>query len=398
MGRPLHRMQQGGGSCDGVPCGFGALLCRLAGVSSSPVSAAAAGSVSERLPCPPRVVAASAVRRDGGSVLGSSIGSEPLPVADPMHGIRCGPAPASALSPCSSDLVGEMQSLAAAIRLNPAHQSPFAWVAPRDPLSEREQRLLAVFLSGDEEAPGPLEQRIFSLEVLPSVSPAAARHRRHCLVKMWWLSWGARYLWLRRFVDLHVLKWEVVWCRLEQQKQLEEVERRAEEARVDLVFRAQRQLTRRKGRHWGLGPSPGPRLSPEWVVWEQSRRVLLGREVRSLVAKRARVAARAVVAGVLAAAAAGVVEKGGASDAQVSPTGRTTASSGGDSLLLAGDRMHRECMGGTGAGSPARQPQPASTEQHNRYSCSFIPAGGLVTSCQDTDTPSTPAAVLPRAA
>ena len=140
------------------------------------------------------------------------------------------------------------------------------------------------------------------------------------------------------------------------------------------------------------------RKSNRRVLWEQKRRVLLGREVHSLVVERARAAARAVVAGVLAAAAAGVVEKGGASDAQVSPTGRTTASSGGDSLLLAGDRMHRECMGGTGAGSPARQPQPASTEQHNRYSCSFIPAGGLVTSCQDTDTPSTPAAVLPRAA
>ena len=50
--------------------------------------------------------------------------------------------------------------------------------------------------------------------------------------------------------------------------------------------------------------------------------------------------------------------------------------------------MHRECMGGTGAGSPARQPQPASTEQHNRYSCSFIPAGG--SHHQDTDAPSTP--------
>ncbi|MED5320706.1 MAG: hypothetical protein VYC94_03895, partial [Cyanobacteriota bacterium] len=245
-----------------------------------------------------------------------------------------------------------------------------------------------MFLSGDEEAPGPLEQRIFSLEVLPSVSPAAARHKRHCFVKMWWLSWGARYLWLRRFVDLHVLKWEVVWCRLEQQKQLEEVERRAEEARVDLVFWAQRQLTRRKGRHWGLGPSPGPRLSPEWVVWERDRRVLLGDEVRLLVVERARAAARAVVADVLAAAAAGVVEKGGASEAQVGPTGQTTASGGGNFALLAGARMHRECMGGTGAGSPARQPQPASTEQHNLYSCSFIPAGG--SHHQDTDAPSTP--------
>ena len=179
-------MHLGGGSCDGVPCGFGALLCRLAGVSSSPVSAAAVGSAPERLPCPPRVVAASAVRRDGGAVLGSSIGSEPLPVADPMHGIRCGPAPASALSPCSSDLVGEMQSLAAAIQLNPASLSPFPWVPLRDPLSEREQRLLPVF--------GPLPQHIFSLEVLPSVPAAAALHRRHCFFKMWWLRTAWRLL------------------------------------------------------------------------------------------------------------------------------------------------------------------------------------------------------------
>ena len=52
----------------------------------------------------------------------------------------------------------------------------------------------------------------------------------------------------------------------------------------------------------------------------------------------------------------------------------------------------------SGGENKNRQPQPASTEQHNCYSCSFIPAGGLVTSCQDTDTPSTPASVLPRAA
>ena len=168
----------------------------------------------------------------------------------------------------------------------------------------------------------------------------------------------------------------------------EEMEQRAEEAHAELVFRAQRLLTRRKGLHWGLGPSPGPRLSPEWVVWERHRRVLLGDEVRSLVVERARAAARAVVAGVLAAAAAEAVVKGGASEAQVGPAGQTTASGGGNFALLAGARMHRECMGGTGAGSPARQPQPASTEQQNCNSCSFIPAGG--SHHQDTDAPSTP--------
>ena len=80
-------------------------------------------------------------------------------------------------------------------------------------------------------------------------------------------------------------------------------------------------------------------------------------------------------------------------------TESATSSFGGDFVLqLVGTRMYHECMGETGTGLPVRQPQPASTEQHFRGLCSFIPAGGLVTSCQDTDTPSTPAAVLPRAA
>ena len=301
-----------------------------------------------------------------------------------MHGIRCGPTPVSALSPCSSELVGALQSLVVAVGLTPAMQSPLPWFPPRDPLSERERRLLPVPF-GDEHAK---HWAVFSLEVLPSVPVAAALHRRHCFFKVWWLRSSWRYLQLRRLVDLHVLRWEMVWFWVEQQRQQEEMEQRAEEAHAELVFQAQRLLTRRKGLHWGLGPSPGPRLSPEWVVWERDRRVLLGDEVRSLVVERARAAARAVVAGVLAAAAAGVVEKGGASEAQVGPTGQTTASGGGNFALLAGARMHRECMGGTGAGSPARQPQPASTEQHNRYSCSFIPAGG--SHHQDTDAPSTP--------
>ena len=263
-----------------------------------------------------------------------------------MHGIRCVPAPVLALSPRSSDLVGEMQSLAAAIQLNPVNPSPFPWVPPRDPLSEREQRLLPVS--------GPLAQCIFSLEVLPSVPAAAALHRRHCFFKMWWLRTAWRLLQLRRLVDLHVFKWEVIWFQVEQQQQQEEMDRRAEDAHAELVFRAQRQLTHRKGPHWGLGPSPGPRLSPEWVAWEQKRRALVGQKVRLLVVERARTAARAVVAGVLAAAATAVVEgKGGASEAQVGPTGPATASDGGNFAQLAGARMRRECMGERG---PARRP------------------------------------------
>ena len=168
-----------------------------------------------------------------------------------------------------------MQSLAAAIQLNPASLSPFPWVPPRDPLSEREQRLLPVF--------GPLPQHIFSLEVLPSVPAAAALHRRHCFFKMWWLRSAWRLHQLRRLVDLHVFKWEVVWFRVEQQRQQEEMERRVEDAQAELVFQARRQLNDRKGPHWGLGPPPGPRLCDPWVVWQQRRRRLLGKEVRALL-------------------------------------------------------------------------------------------------------------------
>ena len=82
----------------------------------------------------------------------------------------------------------------------------------------------------------------------------------------------------------------------------------------------------------------------------------------------------------------------------VGSTGSATSSSGGDFVQLVGTCMYRECMGETGAGLPARQPQPSSAEQHYCGSCSSTAAGGLETSCQDTDTPSTPASVLPRAA
>ena len=82
----------------------------------------------------------------------------------------------------------------------------------------------------------------------------------------------------------------------------------------------------------------------------------------------------------------------------VGSTGSATSSSGGNFDQLVGTRMYRECMGETGAGLPARQPQPSSAEQHYCGSCSSTAAGGLETSCQDTDTPSTPASVLPRAA
>ena len=199
------------------------------------------------------------------------------------------------MSPRSSDLVGEMQSLAAAIQLNPASLSPFPWVPLRDPLSEREQRLLPVS--------GPPVQCIFSLEVLPSVPAAAALHRRHCFFKMWWLRSAWRLLQLRRLVDLHVFKWEVVWFRVEQQRQQEEMERRVEDAQAELVFQARRQLNDRKGPHWGLGPPPGPRLCDPWVVWQQRRRRLLGKEVRALLRERARGVASVVVVAFVAAAA-----------------------------------------------------------------------------------------------
>ena len=263
---PAAGMQPGGVS-DGVPRGFGALLCRLAGVSASAGLAAGTRSVPERLPCPPCVVAASAAARNGGSVLGSSIGSG-SPAADPMHGIRCGPAPVLALSPRSSDLVGEMQSLAAAIQLNPVNPSPFPWVPPRDPLSEREQRLLPVGMV--RVAVGMMMVVVLSERVVGGAS------------------------------DMSTV----------------------------------------------LSYCAAPVLCSRWV----------------------------------------------------GSTGSATSSSGGDFDQLVGTRMYRECMGETGTGSPVRQPQPTSAEQQNRDSCSSKAAGGLVTSCQDTDTPSTPAAVLPRAA
>ena len=185
-----------------------------------------------------------------------------------MHGIRCGPAPVLALSPRSSDLIGEMQSLAAAIQLNPVNPSPFPWVPPRDPLSEREQRLLPVGMV--RVAVGMMMGVVLSERVVGGAS------------------------------DMPTV----------------------------------------------LSYCAAPVLCSRWV----------------------------------------------------GSTGSATSSSGGDFDQLVGTHMHRECMGETGTGLPVRQPQPALTEQHYRYSCSFIPAGGLVTSCQDTDTPGTPAAVLPRAA
>ena len=131
-------------------------------------------------------------------------------------------------------------------------------------------------------------QAVFTLEVLPSVPAAAALHRRHCFTKLWWLRSAWRSLQLHLVVDLRVFKWEVIWSRVEQRRQQEEMERRAEDAHAELVFRAQRQLTHRKGPHWGLGPSPGPRLSPEWVAWEQKRRALVGQKVRLLVVELGR--------------------------------------------------------------------------------------------------------------
>ena len=47
-------------------------------------------------------------------------------------------------------------------------------------------------------------------------------------------------------------------------------------------------------------------------------------------------------------------------------------------------------MGGTGAGSPARQPQPTSAEHQFTDLCSPTAAGGSAASRQETDAPSTP--------
>ena len=138
------------------------------------------GPIPEQNPCPPCVVAASVAAGNGGSVLGSATGSGSS-AAGLMHGIRCGPTPVSALSPCSSELVGALQSLVVAVGLTPAMQSPLPWFPPRDPLSERERRLLPVPF-GDEHAK---HRAVFSLEVLPSVPVAAALHRRHCFFKVW---------------------------------------------------------------------------------------------------------------------------------------------------------------------------------------------------------------------
>ena len=92
-------------------------------------------------------------------------------------------------------------------------------------------------------------------------------------------------------------------------------------------------------------------------------------------------------------------EEGGTSEALVGPRGPPTDGNEGNLVPLAvGPACAESSKGGTGAGSPARQPQPSSAEQHYCGSCSSTAAGGLETSCQDTDTPSTPASVLPRAA
>ena len=84
-------------------------------------------------------------------------------------------------------------------------------------------------------------------------------------------------------------------------------------------------------------------------------------------------------------------EEGGTSEALVGPRGPPTDGNGGNLVPLAvGPVCAASSKGGTGAGSPARQPQPDSTEQHASDLCSSIPAGGSAASRQETDAPSTP--------
>ena len=84
-------------------------------------------------------------------------------------------------------------------------------------------------------------------------------------------------------------------------------------------------------------------------------------------------------------------EEGGTSEAPVGPRGPPTDSNEGNLVPLAvGPARAVSSKGGTGAGSPARQPQPDSTEQHASDLCSPTAAGGSAAGHQETDAPSTP--------
>ena len=84
-------------------------------------------------------------------------------------------------------------------------------------------------------------------------------------------------------------------------------------------------------------------------------------------------------------------EEGGTSEAPVGPRGPPTDSNEGNLVPLAGGPARAvSSKGGTGAGSPARQPQPTSAEQHASDLCSPTAAGGSTAGRQETDAPSTP--------
>ena len=84
-------------------------------------------------------------------------------------------------------------------------------------------------------------------------------------------------------------------------------------------------------------------------------------------------------------------EEGGTSEALVGPRGPPTDSNGGNLVPLAvGPACAESSKGGTGAGSPARQPQPSSAEHHFSDPCSPTAAGDSAASRQETDAPSTP--------
>ena len=128
------------------------------------------------------------------------------------------------------------------------------------------------------------------------------------------------------------------------------------------------------------------------AVWAAVQTGFAGRKGAVVLRREARNQLQELMAGGAAQGGAAVGgEEGGASEAPVGPRGPPTDSNEGNLVPLAGGPARAvSSKEGTGAGSPARQPQPASTEQHASDLCSSLPAGGSAAGRQETDAPSTP--------
>ena len=128
------------------------------------------------------------------------------------------------------------------------------------------------------------------------------------------------------------------------------------------------------------------------AVWAAVQTGFAGRKGAVVLRREARNQLQELMAGGAAQGGAAVGgEEGGASEAPVGPRGPPTDSNEGNLVPLAGGPACAESSkGGTGAGSPARQPQPSSAEHHSTDLRSPIAAGGSAASRQETDDPSTP--------